>query len=120
MKAKIESYRDLEAWKKSMDLVEKIYFVTKKFPADEKFGLTSQMRRAAVSIPSNIAEGYRRNGKAEFARFVTYAFGSGGELETQLELASRIKYISYFSTKKISADLDAVMRILNGLLKSIR
>lgn len=120
MKAKIDTYQDLEAWKKSMDLAEKIYELTKRFPKEEQFGLTSQIRRAAVSIPSNIAEGFRRKSKADFAKFVTYAYGSGAELETQLQLSIRIKILSIMRSRETLTLLDEVMKILNGLHRSLR
>ncbi len=119
MKQKIDTYRELDAWKKSMDLAEKIYEITKKFPKEEQFGLTSQLRRAAVSIPSNIAEGFRRKSNAEFARFLTYSYGSGAELETQIELCIRIKVLSQMRAREVQGLLNDVMRILNGLHRSV-
>jgi len=87
---KITSYRDLEAWQLGMDLAEAIYGLTRKFPREELFGLTSQLRRAAVAIPSNVAEGHR-HGTVAYRHYVTIALGSHAECETQLELASRLK-----------------------------
>lgn len=87
----MSDHRELIVWQKSMDLAVKIYAYTSKFPSDEKFGLVSQMRRAAVSISSNIAEGSRRRGK-DLRNFLTIAFGSASELETQLELTKRLEY----------------------------
>lgn len=103
-----------------MTLAEKIYEVTKKFPKEEQFGLISQLRRAAVSIPSNIAEGSRRNSKADFAKFISYAFGSGAELETQLELSVRIKILSVMRGREVIESLNEVMKILNGLYRSLK
>lgn len=120
MKSTIESYHDLEAWKKSMTLAENIYELTKRFPKDEQFGLTSQMRRAAVSIPSNVAEGFRRKSRADFAKFILYAFGSAAELETQLQLSIRIKYLSLMRARETQKLLDEVFKILNGLHRSLR
>lgn len=86
-------HKDLDVWKKSMDLVETIYKLTQKFPESEKFGLTSQMRRAAVSIPSNIAEGSARKGDKELIHFLHIALGSLSELETQYLIAVRLVFI---------------------------
>ena len=87
------SYQDLIVWQRSVDLGIEIYKVTEYFPADERFGLISQMRRAAVSIPSNIAEGKYRRSSKEFAKFLHIAFGSGAELETQLLFSLRLGYL---------------------------
>ena len=97
-------HKDLDVWKKSMDLVELVYELTSKFPKDERFGLVSQMRRAAVSIPSNIAEGAARKGNKEFIQFLMIALGSLSELETQYLLAVRLKMADkneIFETKMI-------------------
>lgn len=91
---KSRSYRDLEVWKLSIDLVKEVYGLTGKFPASENFGLTNQIRRAAVSIPSNIAEGQGRNSPKEFRQFLAVGIGSVAELETQLIIAQAIEYIS--------------------------
>ena len=90
----IQSYKELEVWKKSMDLVEICYKITNDFPKEELYGLTNQIRRAAVSIPSNIAEGQSRWSTKEFLRFLSIAKGSLSELETQLIVAQRLNYIS--------------------------
>lgn len=119
MASNISSHRDLEAWKKSMDLVEMIYKITKNLPSEEKFGLFSQMRRSAVSIPSNIAEGYRRHSRADYARFVAISFGSGAELETQLELIVRLCFVRKSEVEPIEQSLQEVMKILNGLYSSL-
>ena len=87
-------HKDLDVWKKSMDLVVLIYDLTSKFPSDERFGLTSQMRRAAVSIPSNIAEGAARKSNKEFLQFLSIALGSLSELETQYILSKRLHFIT--------------------------
>lgn len=111
----ILSYKDLLVWKKSMDLVTKIYDVTCNFPDNEQYGLVNQMRRSAVSIPSNIAEGFLRGSRKDYARFIRIAFGSSGELETQIEISRRLKYISWEDAKEISNQLKEIMRMLNGL-----
>lgn len=89
----MNNYRELNIWKKGMQLVEEIYFLTKKLPDDEKFGLISQIKRCSVSIPSNIAEGAGRNSNKEFARFLSIANGSTTELETQLILIVNLKFV---------------------------
>ncbi len=90
----IKSFRDLRVWQVGMDLVEHIYKLTQTFPAQELYGLTSQMRRAAVSIPSNIAEGHTREHSKEYLHHLSMAQASLAELETQLEIAARLKYLS--------------------------
>ena len=90
---KIKSFRDLQVWQKAVELATKIYQITEAFPKTEQYGLTSQMRRAAVSIASNIAEGHRRT-NPDFARYLTIALGSVAELETQIEIAKRIDYLT--------------------------
>ncbi|KKT48073.1 MAG: S23 ribosomal protein [Parcubacteria group bacterium GW2011_GWC2_44_17] len=112
---KIESYENLIVWQKSMDLVIAIYTVTGKFPKEEIYGLTSQMRRAAVSIPSNIAEGSRRSSRKDFRNFLLNAFGSGAELETQIRIARRLVYGEDKNYIRAEALLSEVMRMLNKL-----
>ena len=89
----VKRYTDLVAWQKAMDLVEQIYRITKSFPKEELYGLSSQLRRAAISVPSNIAEGHCRNGRREFVHHLSIALGSLGEMETQIILASRLGYM---------------------------
>ena len=91
---KSRSYRDLEVWKRSLELVKDIYEATSQFPPTENFGLIQQIRRAAVSIPSNIAEGQFRNSSREFKQFLAIALGSAAELETQLIIANKVNYLS--------------------------
>ncbi len=88
------NYNDLTVWKKSMDFVTKVYKITKQFPSDERYGLTDQMRRAAISIPSNIAEGHARKSKVDFARFLRISLGSCTELETQVMIAHNLEYLT--------------------------
>lgn len=90
----ISSYRDLRVWQAAMELVEQVYYLTRKFPKEELFGLTSQMRRAAVSIPSNIAEGHTREHRKEYLHHLSIVQGSLAELETHLEIATRLRYCS--------------------------
>lgn len=108
-------YKELIVWQKAMDLVEMIYKSTHTFPAHEIYGLTSQMRRAAVSIPSNIAEGKRRISSAEFKHFCRIAFGSSAELETQVEIAFRLKYLDTNARTSIDSLLSEVLKMLNVL-----
>jgi four helix bundle protein len=94
MGQEVRGYEDLEVWQRGMDLAERVYGLTRSFPADEKFGLTAQLRRAAVSIPSNIAEGWGRGVTNEYLQFLRYARGSLYEVETQLRIAQRNGYLS--------------------------
>ena len=113
-------HKNLEAWKQSMSLVVKIYNETKKFPKEEMFGLSQQMRRSAVSVPSNIAEGCSRKGKSETVQFLYIATASLAELETQVIIANQVGYISDVLTKNIITKIDEIKRILVGLIKSIK
>ena len=115
----MSSYKDLIVWQKGMDLCELVYLYTERFPQTEKFGLTSQIRRCAVSIPSNIAEGQKRGSRKENIQFLRIAYGSGAELETQLLIALRIKYLCKKEFQALSEILDEIMRMLNGLLKKL-
>jgi four helix bundle protein len=113
------SYKDLVAWQKSMDLVTAIYSATAGFPKEEQFGLTSQVRRAAVSIPSNIAEGQGRLSEKEFRYFLGQSRGSLMEVETQLQIAQNLGYLESAKTSALLQACAEVGRILNGLLASI-
>ncbi|MDD4995445.1 MAG: four helix bundle protein [Patescibacteria group bacterium] len=115
----IKSYRDLVVWQKSMDLVTKIYELTEQFPRSEIFVLTAQMRRCAISIPSNIAEGRRRGSRIEFRRFLIIAFGSGAELETQLEIAKRLSFGKNFDFSAIELLLNEIMKMLNKMIATL-
>jgi four helix bundle protein len=117
--AKIKNHRDLIAWQKAMDPVVLIYQATAAFPKHELYGLTSQLRRAAASIPANIAEGQGRRSKAEFCQFLGNARGSLLELDTHLELALRLKYLTVSQHERIHKDVVEVGRIMNGLLRSL-
>ncbi len=111
----INSYKDLIVWQKSIELVKEIYVVTNKFPKSEVFGLVSQMRRAAVSIPSNLAEGFSRKYKTEFSQFASIAFGSGAELETQIILAKSLSFAGDKDYDKADLLLVEIMKMLNKL-----
>jgi four helix bundle protein len=113
--SKIQSYKDLIVWQKSMDLVTVIYELCLKFPKEEIYGLTSQIKRSAVSIPSNIAEGSRRGTRKDFGHFILNAYGSGAELETQIEIAKRLNFGNKPAFDKIDALLNEVMRMLNKM-----
>ena len=116
----IQSYKDLVVWNKSMDLVELVYKLTAEFPKSETFGLSSQLRRAAVSIPSNIAEGKRRGSRKEYCHFLYISYGSAAEVETQLDIAKRLGYGSEEQIRIIRGLLTEVLKMLNALLSSLR
>jgi four helix bundle protein len=111
-------HRDLRVWQEAMKLVEEIYRITGSFPKDELFGLTSQMRRAVVSIPSNIAEGAARSGTRELLQFVRIADASLSELDTQIEIASRLGLLP--DRSKIDDQIECVSALLAGLCQSLR
>ena len=115
----LKSYRDLEVWQKSMDLVVECYQITKKFPKAEIYGLTSQLQRAAVSIPANIAEGRERQYTKEFLQHLSIAYGSLAELETHLQIAQRLDYLDMNHLKQMLDKTAEVGRMLNGLRKSL-
>jgi four helix bundle protein len=102
-----------------MDIVVAVYRVTRVFPAEEKFGLTAQLRRAAIAIPSNIAEGHSRLGAGEFRRFVSIARGSGGEVQTQLAVAVALEFIAADELAPISSQLDRLSKMLFSLYRSL-
>jgi four helix bundle protein len=111
-------HKQLRAWQLGMEITIDIYKITETFPGEEKFGLVSQMRRSAISIPSNIAEGAGRNTKKEFANFLHIAQGSLAELDTQLELSRRLAYVDEAVWKSIDTKLQEEDRVLSGLIKS--
>ncbi|MBI5367882.1 MAG: four helix bundle protein [Planctomycetes bacterium] len=115
----VQSYRELTVWQRGMDLVEAVYRATGDFPNDEKFGLTSQVRKAAVSIPSNIAEGQGRWSTAEFEHHLSIAHGSLCEVETQLLIAERLKYLSAEVTAPLLETAAEVGRLINALGNSL-
>ena len=116
----MDSYRDLEVWQCAMDLVTEVYTLTKRFPSEERFALGDQLRRAAVSIPSNIAEGYARNADAEFRRFLLIAAGSAAEVQTQLLIAERVSLLSREQTRSALNLTDRVGRMLHRLAEKLR
>ncbi len=114
----IQSYRDLQVWRKGMDLAQRVYSTSDMFPRSEQFGLTSQIRRAAVSIPSNIAEGKSIGGRT-YPKHLRIALGSEAELQTQIELARRFQMLSDVEAEEIQRQIAEVGRMLTGLLKSL-
>lgn len=119
-KREVKSFKDLRIWQRSVLLAEQVYKKTECFPKAELYGLVSQMRRAAVSIPSNIAEGYRRKHAKEFQQFLNIALGSIGELETQVILAARFRYLSSEDQGGLSGELDSLVRMVVSLSKKIQ
>jgi len=114
-----QHYKDLVAWQKAMDLVVDVYAATASFPSREKFSLTDQIRRAAVSVPSNIAEGQAHFNKREFLHFLRHARGSLAEVETQMLLAQKLKYFSGAQVERLSKQVDELGRIMSGLIRSL-
>ncbi|MFZ9847186.1 MAG: four helix bundle protein [Flavobacteriales bacterium] len=119
MENKIQSYKDLIVWQKAITVVTDIYAVSKLFPAEEKFGLVSQLNRAVVSIPANIAEGWGRESSKNYLQFLKISRGSIMEVETLLIISHNLKYISIEVFTDLSTKLDEVGRILQGVIKSI-
>ena len=116
----VKSFQDLVAWQKAIDLVTEIYSVTARFPKPEIYGISSQLRRASVSIPSNIAEGHGRATPGEFVQFLCHARGSLCEVQTQIIIAHRLAYITAEEKRILITSSDEVGRILNGLVASIQ
>lgn len=119
MKNTILSYKDLIVWEKSMDLVTRVYFLTERFPKAELYGIVSQIRRSAVSIPSNIAKGKQRGTKKDYRHFLIIAFGSTAELETQLEISKRLDFCKKEDYTKIDDLLTEISKMLNKLISSL-
>lgn len=115
----LHSYKELIVWQKAIDLVVTIYQLTEKFPKEERYGLTSQMRRAAVSIPSNIAEGRRKSTRKEFRYFLTHSYASGAELETHIEIIKRLPFGKKLNITKTEKLLNEIMRILNRMISKL-
>ena len=114
------SFRNLDVWQESMALVEEIYALSRRFPAEERFGLTSQIRRASVSIPSNIGEGARRKRRKAFLNHLDIALGSQGEVDVQLELAMRLGFCTNEARQPVAERVARIGRMLNGLLDSLQ
>lgn len=115
----MKSYRDLIVWQKAIILVTEVYTLTKTFPDDEKFGLTSQIRRSVISIPSNIAEGYGRNYTKDYIRFLQIARGSLFECQTQIEIACKLNYLDVSNIKQVSEYGLEIEKMLNSLINKL-
>lgn len=113
------NYKNLIVWQKAVDLADEVYKLTSKFPKSEDFNLKSQMRRCAVSIPSNIAEGKMRDTDKSFRQFLFISYGSCAELETQIEIAKRIPETSNLDYNKMQEQLQAIMKMLNTIIKKL-
>ena len=115
----MDSFKELKVWQKSMQLVEEVYLLLKRFPREEQYALADQLRRSVISIPSNIAEGYGRNAKNDFLRFLNIARGSKYEVETQLMIAQRLGYLSDSDTADALQLCEETGKMLNSLIKKI-
>jgi len=115
----INSHKDLIVWQKAMDLVVAVYTLTECFPKSEQYGLVSQMRRAAVSIPSNIAEGYRRGTKKDYRNFLIISLGSGSELDTQIDIAMRVRLTTQQQSAEVITLLVEVLKMLNCMVHTL-
>lgn len=120
MSNEVRNYKDLIAWQKAMDLVVSCYEISRVFPAHEKYGLSSQLQRSAVSIPANIAEGQGRQHTAEFLNHLSIAYGSLMELETHIQIALRLNYIEQSVSESLLKQTAEVGRLINGLMRSLR
>lgn len=116
----IKSYKDLDVWKKSIEIVKRVYTATGDFPKEEIYGLVNQMRRCAVSIPSNIAEGKTRQHVNEYIQFLYVGLGSCAELETQIIIAKELGYLNNETENEIMEGLDHIGKMLRNLIKSLR
>ncbi len=117
--ASVGSHRELIVWQKAMDAVAECYGMTRGFPNDERFGLTSQLRRAAVSIPSNIAEGKGRGTTGAYVNHLSIALGSLAEVDTQIELAVKLNYVDASAANSITTKLEEIGRMISGLKRSL-
>ena len=113
-------HENLDLWRKAIDFVVAIYRLTDKFPKEEKFGLTSQLRRAAVSVAANVAEGAGRTSTKEFRQYLSYSQGSASEVGTELVIALRLEYLTETDFKSLNNDLDDVGRMISGLSRSLK
>lgn len=116
----LKTHRDLDVWKKSILLVTTVYEITKGFPKEEVYGITNQIRRSAVSVPSNIAEGSARQGNKEFAQFLYISLGSLTELETQLIIARNLKYLSENDFESLNGNIKEIGKMLIGLIRYVK
>ena len=116
---KVKDYKELLVWQKGIDIVDKVYSITEKFPKEEIYSLAVQMRRASISVPSNIAEGFSRKHTKEYMQFLRTSLGSCAELDTQLIIAHRRKYLSEEKSKEISRDIADESRMLSALIRTL-
>ena len=114
------NFKELLVWKKSIEFVTEIYEITSVFPSEEKFGLVSQIRRAAVSIPSNIAEGNARRSSADYIQFLKIARGSGAEVETQIIISKNLKFIDELKCEELTLKITEIMKMINGLINYLK
>ena len=114
------NFRDLDVWKKSIGFVSRVYTITNSFPSSELYGIVSQMQRAAISIPSNIAEGAGRDSNSDFSRFISIAEGSAYEIETQITIAHEILYLNDKDYNSLLMDIQEIQRMLSGLKRSLQ
>lgn len=112
-----KTYKDLTVWQRAIELVVAVYRLTENFPSEELYGLTSQMRRSVVSIPSNIAEGRCRGTRKDYLQFLRIAYGSGAELETQIEISKRLKKTAKLNFQSVNSLLEEVMKMLNVMIR---
>lgn len=120
LEAYMQSHEDLLVWQKAVRASVLIYQITEKFPAREMYGLSSQLRRAAISVPSNIAEGRRRSTTADFAHFLYIAYGSLAEIETQLLISKELKFISHKEYEELRVSIVEIGKMLHGMIKKLR
>ncbi|MFA5129303.1 MAG: four helix bundle protein [Patescibacteria group bacterium] len=116
---KIQSHKDLQAWQYGYQLAKEVYILTKSFPSDERFGIISQLRRAAISVPSNIAEGYHRGSRNEYKQFCRIAYGSASEVETQLALAKDLGMAPNDAFQNVESTVLSTLKLLNSLCRSL-
>jgi four helix bundle protein len=116
----VQSFKELHAWQRAMDFVEQVYRVSATFPAEERYGLTAQIRRSAISVPSNIAEGQGRHGTKDFLYFLSISYGSLCEVQTQLLIAKRLSYLNTPHESSLTDLSNEVGRLINGLMRSLR
>ena len=116
----MKSHKDLEVWRASIDLAREIYELTQAYPKEEQYGIVSQMRRAAVSVASNIAEGAARQGNKEFLQFLYIALGSASELDTQIEISRKIGFSDGHRLDEVQKHLETISKMLQGLIRSVK
>jgi four helix bundle protein len=117
--SRIPSFKDLDVWKKAMNLVDRVYDLTQTYPSDERFGLVAETRKSARSVPANLAEGKKRTSEREFRYFVSIASGSLGELHTPLLIAARRKYLSQAALPQVESEIEEIGKMLYGLERAL-